>query len=100
MVVDVDVLSIINVLRILGESPELHSLLWDMVASVGLHQEAQCTPGSDREDLVDGRALIETSSVGKSPSVLVLHLAVDVLSEESRPVQTEEDLPLSHLTMV
>ena len=49
---------------------------------------------------VDGRTLIETSSVGKSPSVLVLHLAVDVHSEESRHVQTEVDLPLSHLTTV
>ena len=38
---------------------------------------------------VDGRTLIETSSVGKSPGVLVLHLAVDVDSVES-------PLPLSH----
>ena len=108
-----DVLSIINVLRILGESPEHHGLPWDVVAPAG--QEVQsdlveareevesepgtlsgtswpgvtwCTPGSDREGLdsvwlekmvgVDGRTLIETSSVWKSPSVLVLHLAVDV----------------------
>ena len=73
-----DVLFIINVLRILGESPEHHGLPWDVVGPVGLHQEVQsdlveareevesepgtlsgtswpgvtwCTPGSDREGL-------------------------------------------------
>ena len=73
-----DVLSIINVLRILGEIPEHHGLPWDVEAPVGLHQEVQsdlveareevesepgtlsgtswpgvtwCTPGSDREGL-------------------------------------------------
>ena len=59
----------------------------------------ECWVGEDGEG-VDGRTLIETSSVGKSPSVLVLHLVVDVHSEESRHVQTEVDLPLSHLTTV
>ena len=51
-------------------------------------------------DGVDGRTVIETSTAGKFPRVLVVHLAVDVHSEESRPVQTEVDLPLSHLTTV
>ena len=78
MAVDVDVFYLITVLRIIGESPEHHGLPWDLVASVGLHQEVQsdlveareevesepgtlsgtswpgvtwCTPGSDREGL-------------------------------------------------
>ena len=43
-------------------------------------------------DGVDGRTLVAL------PRVLLVHLPVDVHSEESRPVQTEVDLPLPHLT--
>ena len=46
--VDVDVIYIINVAWIIGESPEHYGLPWDVVAPVGLHQEVQ-------SDLVEAR---------------------------------------------
>ena len=52
---NLDVLSIINVLWILGEGPEHHGLPWDVVAPVGLHQEVQC-------DLVEAREEVESES--------------------------------------
>ena len=66
MVVDVDVLSIINVLRILGESPEHHGLPWAVVAPVGLHQEVL-------SDLVE--ALGATSSFSSSSDSQVSYQA-------------------------
>ena len=57
---------------------------WDLLARgdlvhSGVRQGGlgECWVGEDGEG-VDGRTLVKTSSIGKSHSVLVLHLAVDV----------------------